>query len=120
MQILRANGCKVLAVDFDQNKLDLAEQFGAEIFNLSSNSLLDSYVLSKTNGYGADGVLICASTDSNDPIKNAAQISRKKGKIILVGVSGLDIDRNLFYEKNLHFKLAAHMDQVGTMKITKT
>lgn len=106
VQILKANGCKVLAVDYDQSKLDLAKNFGAEILNLSTDSSLNSYTLSKTNGYGADGVLICASTDSNDPIKDAAEISKKRGKIILVGVTGLEIDRGLFYEKELTFQVS--------------
>lgn len=106
VQILKANGCKVLAVDYDNKKLEMAKNFGANVLNMSSEIAFDQYVKANTNGNGADGVLICASTDSNDPINQAAIISRKRGKIILVGVSGLNIDRSLFYEKELIFQVS--------------
>ena len=112
VQLLRANGCRVLAVDFDNYKLDLAKKFGAEICNPAAGNVL-SEAASFSRGRGVDGVIITASTKSNDPIKQAAQISRSQGRIILVGVTGLNLDRADFYEKNLAFGLVVLMGQGG-------
>ena len=105
VQLLKANGCNVLAIDFDNKKLDLAKQYGAKICNPDEDDVVSSSNLF-TQNCGSDGVIITASTDSNDVIKQAAQISRKRGKIVLVGVVGLNIDRNDFYEKELTFQVS--------------
>ena len=105
VQLLKANGCNVLAIDFDNKKLDLAKQYGAKICNPNEDDIVsasNSFSLNR----GSDGVIITASTQSNDVIKQAAHISRKRGKIILVGVVGLDIDRDDFYEKELTFQVS--------------
>lgn len=106
IQLLIANGCKVLAIDFDEEKLKLARQFGAETVNpdLDENPLSVANLFSK--GRGVDGVIITASSKSNDPVKNAARMCRKRGRIILVGVVGLSIDRADFYEKELSFQVS--------------
>ena len=106
IQLLIANGCKVLAIDFDEEKLKLARQFGAETVNpdLDENQLSVANLFSK--GRGVDGVIITASSKSNDPVKNAARMCRKRGRIILVGVVGLSIDRADFYEKELSFQVS--------------
>jgi len=106
IQLLIANGCKVLAVDFDEEKLKLARQFGAETVNpdLGENPITVANLFSK--GRGVDGVIITASSKSNDPVKNAALMSRKRGRIILVGVVGLSLDRADFYEKELSFQVS--------------
>lgn len=106
VQILIANGCNVLAIDFDESRLDLAKSYGANICN--PNKSEDSYkkVMSHTNNIGADGVIITASTNSSEPISSAANMCRKRGKIILVGVSGLNINRDDFYEKELSFQVS--------------
>ena len=106
VQILRANGCKVLAVDFDQKKLDLAAQFGAETFNSNSEDNIFSYTNFFSRNRGVDGVIITASSNSNEPIKTAAKICRKKGRIVLVGVVGLDLDRSDFYDKEISFHVS--------------
>ena len=105
VQLLKANGCNVLAIDFDNKKLDLAKQYGATTCNPSEDDIISTANLF-TKNRGSDGVIITASTDSNDVIKQAANISRKRGKIILVGVVGLNIDRNDFYEKELTFQVS--------------
>ena len=106
IQILRSNGCRVLAMDFDAEKLSLAKSFGAEIFKLNEG---DGY-LSKADifsrGNGVDGVIITASTKSNDPVRQAARMCRKRGRVILVGVVGLDLDRADFYEKEISFQVS--------------
>jgi len=106
IQILLANGCRVLAFDFDQEKLDIAKELGAETFNLSKDASPVNYGMSFSRGNGIDGVLITASTASNDPISFAAKMSRVKGRIILVGVAGTNINRADFYEKELSFQVS--------------
>lgn len=105
-QLLKANGCNVIGIDFDQSKLDLAKQWGIETINPSSGDDPVKTVLNLTNRIGADGVIITASTKSNEVISQAAQMSRKRGRIILVGVIGLDISRAEFYEKELTFQVS--------------
>lgn len=105
-QLLKANGCKVIGIDFDQSKLDLAKQWGIETINPARGDDPVKTVLDKTNGTGADGVIITASTKSNDVISQAAQMSRKRGRIILVGVIGLNLSRAEFYEKELTFQVS--------------
>jgi len=104
-QLLKANGCKVIGVDFDEQKLDLARKWGIEVYNAGTEDIV-KLVSSITNGIGVDGVLITASTKSNDVISEAAQVSRKRGRIVLVGVIGLDINRSDFYEKELTFQVS--------------
>lgn len=106
VQLLRAHGCRVLAIDFDETKLDLARQFGAETCNPSNGEdpVVAGMVFSR--GKGVDGVIITASTKSNDPVSQAARMSRKRGRIILVGVTGLELSRADFYEKELSFQVS--------------
>jgi len=104
-QLLKANGCNVIGIDLDQSKCNLAKKWGINTLNPKTNIPLKS-VLDITQGLGADGVLITASTKSNDVISQAAQMSRKRGRIILVGVVGLNINRADFYEKELSFQVS--------------
>ena len=106
VQLLLANGCNVLALDKDRQRLELAASFGAKIFDLSSDDSLHDSTNSFSEGYGIDAVIIAASTSSNQTIDIAARMSRKRGRIILVGVVGLKIDRTLFYEKELTFQVS--------------
>ena len=106
VQLLRANGCRVIGVDFDQAKLDLAKKFGAETFNLSTQTDLISFTQGVTQGRGVDGVILTLSTASNEPVHTAAQICRKRGRIVLVGVTGLHLQRADFYEKELSFQVS--------------
>lgn len=104
-QLLKSNGCRVIGIDFDERKIELAKSFGIEAFNASSSDPVTT-VETITNGVGADAVIITASTKSNDVIKQAATMSRKRGRIILVGVIGLQLDRADFYEKELTFQVS--------------
>lgn len=106
IQMLRANGCRVLAIDFDQSKLDLAKQFGAEICNPGKGEDPVAMGLAFSRGAGVDGVIITASTKVSDPVIQAARMSRKRGRIILVGVTGLELNRADFYEKELGFQVS--------------
>jgi predicted dehydrogenase/threonine dehydrogenase-like Zn-dependent dehydrogenase len=106
LQLLRAQGCRVLAVDFDESKLALARQFGAATCNpgAGEDPVAAGMVLSR--GQGVDGVIITASTKSSDPVTQAARMCRKRGRIVLVGVTGLELNRADFYEKELSFQVS--------------
>jgi len=106
VQLLVANGCRVLAVDYDQSKLELAKQFGAAVCNPGNGEDPVSVGLAFSRGKGVDGVIITASTASNDLVSQAAKMSRKRGRIILVGVVGLGLSRADFYEKELSFQVS--------------
>ncbi|UZE07940.1 bi-domain-containing oxidoreductase [Pseudomonas corrugata] len=106
VQLLRAHGCRVLAIDFDDSKLALAKQYGASICNPGKGEDPVSAGLSFSRGRGVDGVIITASTKSTDPVSHAARMSRKRGRIILVGVTGLELNRADFYEKELVFQVS--------------
>ncbi len=105
-QLLRANGCRVVGLDFDENKVELAKTLGIEAFNVSSGNSPVKLVEELTGGIGADAVVITASSKSNEIIHEAAQMSRKRGRIVLVGVIGLDIRRANFFEKELTFQVS--------------
>ena len=106
IQMLKANGCRVLAIDFDQSKLDLAKQYGAEICNPGKGEDPITAGLAFSRGIGVDGVIITASTKASDPVTQAARMSRKRGRIVLVGVTGLELNRADFYEKELSFQVS--------------
>jgi predicted dehydrogenase/threonine dehydrogenase-like Zn-dependent dehydrogenase len=105
IQLLRAQGCRVLAIDFDADKLDLARRFGAETCDPRTQDPVAAG-LAFSRGRGVDGVIITASTKSNDPVSQAARMCRKRGRIVLVGVAGLTLNRADFYEKELSFQVS--------------
>ncbi|MCK4746937.1 MAG: zinc-binding dehydrogenase, partial [Bacteroidales bacterium] len=104
-QMLLANGCQVIGIDIDETKCELARTWGVTAINPASGNDPVKTVMEST-GVGADGVLITASAKSQDIISNAAQMSRKRGRIVLVGVIGLNISRAEFYEKELTFQVS--------------
>ncbi|MDR3442141.1 MAG: bi-domain-containing oxidoreductase [Legionella sp.] len=106
IQLLKAHGCRVLAIDFDEKKLALAQRFGANICNLAQKEDPVAAGMTFSRGYGVDGVIITAATKSNAPIQQAAHMSRSRGRIILVGVTGLELNRADFYEKELSFQVS--------------
>lgn len=106
VQMLRANGCRVLGIDFDSRKCELARQLGAETVDLSKGEDPVATGMKFTDGRGVDGVLITASTASNDPVHQGANMCRKRGRIVLVGVVGLQLSRADFYEKELSFQVS--------------
>ena len=106
VQLLHAHGCRVMGIDFDTRKCALARTFGAETVDLSKDEDPVSAGFAFSRGRGMDAVLIAASTQSNDPMHQAAQMCRKRGRIVLVGVVGLELSRADFYEKELSFQVS--------------
>lgn len=105
-QLLHSNGCHVIGVDFDEQKVQLAKSFGIDAINPAKGIDPIKYVEEVTAGIGADAVLITASSKSNDIIHEACIMSRKRGRIVLVGVVGLDMRRDDFYKKELSFQVS--------------
>lgn len=106
VQLLRAHGCRVLGIDFDAEKLALAKQLGAEVVNLRAGEDPVAAANAFSRGRGVDAVIITASTKSNEPVHQAALMCRKRGRIVLVGVTGLELSRADFYEKELTFQVS--------------
>ncbi len=106
VQLLKANGCNVIGIDLDDSKVELARKFGAHAINPRTGVDPVEAVKALTNGQGADGVLITASAKQDSITKQSAQMSRKKGRIILVGVVDLNLDRSDFYEKEISFQVS--------------
>ncbi len=102
-QLLKANGCRVIGVDPDAHRNELAAAKG---ILTTTPEQARAYVSALTNGNGADGVIITAASKSNDIIAQAAHMCRRRGRIVLTGVVGLDIDRADFYEKELSFQVS--------------
>ena len=105
-QLLKANGCHVIGVEFDEQKNQLAKSFGVDAINPTRGIDPIKYVEEVTSGIGADAVLITASSKSNDIIHEACVMSRKRGRIVLVGLIGLDMRRDDFYKKELSFQVS--------------
>ncbi len=104
IQLLKANGCKVIGSDIDPDKMALAKKLGADEVCHAADLIAKANAFS--NGYGVDAVIIAASTSSNQPIIDAADISRMRGRVVLVGMVGMDVPRNTYYKKELDLRLS--------------
>lgn len=105
VQILKANGCKVLGVDPQEGRLKLAKELGADMVCRGGDEIIQT-ALQFSSGYGVDSIIITASTDSDQPVIDAGEIARHRGRVVVVGMVGMDIPRNLYYKKELELKLS--------------
>lgn len=121
-ELLIANGCTVIGIDVDAAKIAIAEEKGITCINPIEGTDAMKFVKDFTDNIGADAVIITASAKGDEIISQAAQMSRKRGRIILVGVIGLQISRAEFYEKELSFQVSCsygpgrydeHYEQMG-------
>jgi len=106
VQLLRAQGARVLGLDLDPRKAALARRFGAEAIVPGVDGDPVPAAIAFAGGGGVDAVLICASTPSSEPVRTAARMCRQRGRIVLVGVTGLELNRADFYEKELTFQVS--------------
>lgn len=106
VQLLRANGCRVLGYDLDPAKVEMARRFGADALCVVGEGDPVRHALDATGSLGVDAAIVTASTSSNEVIAQCARMSRKRGRIVLVGVVGLDLKRADFYEKELSFQVS--------------
>lgn len=107
VQLLRAQGCRVLGIDFDPARLALARQFGAETIDLSAGQDPVAAGMAFSRRRGVDAVIVTAATQSNEPMHQAALMCRQRGRIVLVGVAGLHLSREDFFKKELTFQVSA-------------
>jgi polar amino acid transport system substrate-binding protein len=105
VQLLRANGCRVFGLDLDPQKVELARELGADRAELNTEDAKRA-VIEWSRGRGADAVLITAATPSNGPIELAGEISRLKGRVVAVGLVGLDVPRDLFFKRELTLRIS--------------
>lgn len=106
VQILKASGCTVFGVDIDPAKIDLAKKNGLDAGGLRSHDTIEEQINAFTSGIGADSVIITAATSSNDPLDFAGKITRKKGRVVLVGAVGMEIPRDNYYLKEIEFVIS--------------
>lgn len=106
VQLLRAHGCRVLGIDFDSAKLAMAKSFGADVVNLGAGEDPVQTAERFSRGRGVDAVIVTAATKSSEPIHQAALMCRKRARIVLVGVVGLELSRDDFFKKELTFQVS--------------
>ncbi len=106
IQLLKAAGCRVIGMDVNPNKREIAKKLGADLFIDLSNEEPISEVMEFTKGYGSDVVLMTASTSSNSPIEITPEIIRDRGTLVVVGVSKIDIPRTPYYKKEIDVKFS--------------
>ena len=105
-QMLQASGVRTIVTDIDDKRLELAKELGA---TLVLNPIKDDIIKATnilTGGYGADAVLFTAATSSNEPLSQSFKMCKKKGKVVLVGVSGMELKREDMYRKELDFLIS--------------
>lgn len=102
-QVARAAGCSVFGVDLSEERIALAQKMG---FSAAHRTSFVDMVAGLTNGLGFDHVLICADTNSNDPVELAGEIARDRATVVAIGAVGMEIPRKRYYEKELEFKIS--------------
>jgi len=105
VQLLKAAGCRVLGMDIAAARAELALRMGAEAVCTGGEELRD-LCFQHSGGNGADAVLITAETPSNSPVNLAGQVARDRGVVVAVGAVGMDIDRKIYYAKELDFRIS--------------
>ena len=107
VQMLNASSCRVIAIDIDDRRCEIAKKNGAEIvLNSKEFNKIEEKIRKITNGYGVDGVIFTAATNNPEVISSAFKMCKRKGKVVLVGVAGDKIDRNDLYQKELDFLIS--------------
>src|SRR5256714_1018347 len=105
VQLLKAQGCRIFGIDLDQQRIDFAKRSGADD-GCAPDDNAQQRVGEWSRGRGADAVLITAATSSNEPVELAGEISRMKGRVVVVGAVGLNIPRKSFYDRELTFRIS--------------
>jgi predicted dehydrogenase len=105
VQLLKAAGCRVLGMDIVPDRARLASQLGAEATASDSSDFRD-LCFQRSAGIGVDAVLIAAETPSSAPVNLAAEVARDRAVVVAVGTVGMDIERKLYYEKELDFRVS--------------
>ena len=105
-QVLQASGVRTIVMDLDEHRLEIARSLGAEAVLNPTKEDVVKIVESISNGYGADAVLFTAATSSSEPLSTAFKMTKRKGKVVLVGVSGMELKRGDMYQKEIDFLIS--------------
>lgn len=106
-QLLQSSGCKVIGIDIDKKFTSIASNLGINVICTNNKNEKLNFVNSYSNNYGADAVIITASSKKDDIINESALVTRKKGNVVLIGVINLNLDRSLFYKKEITFQVSS-------------
>ena len=106
VQLLIASGCKVLGVDFDPARLELAARLGAHQVSQTDRHEASSKLAEMSGGMGADVVLITAASSGPEPVHLAAELARDRARIVAIGTTALDLPREIFYKKELELRMS--------------
>jgi predicted dehydrogenase/threonine dehydrogenase-like Zn-dependent dehydrogenase len=106
LQIAKHAGCRVIGIDLNERRLKIGKENGADLILNPNDSDIVKEVIHFSDSYGADKVVFTATTTSSTPLHQAFQMTRKKGKIVLVGVSGMEIKREDLYPKEIDFLIS--------------
>jgi NADPH:quinone reductase-like Zn-dependent oxidoreductase len=106
VQFLKAQGCRVVGLDLDRKKCELARELGADLALAPGGDELEEAVANFTEGYGADAVIITAASKDNRPLLLAEAIARERARLVLVGVAELSLTRKAFWTKKLQFSVS--------------
>jgi predicted dehydrogenase/threonine dehydrogenase-like Zn-dependent dehydrogenase len=106
VQFLKAQGCRVVGIDLDRKKCELARELGADLALVPGEDEIEEAVANFTRGVGADAVVITAASKDNRPILLAEAIARERARLVLVGVAELSLTRKTFWTKELQFSVS--------------
>ncbi|HVM60881.1 MAG TPA: bi-domain-containing oxidoreductase [Verrucomicrobiae bacterium] len=106
VQILKAAGCVVLGIDVSAEACELARRCGCDAVAMRTSGDIERSAAQLTNGFGVDAAIITAAAPTSDPVELAAKVCRERGRVVMVGVTGMELPRDVFYEKELEFKLS--------------
>jgi threonine dehydrogenase-like Zn-dependent dehydrogenase len=106
IQLLKANGCRVIGIDIDDRRIQKALALGMDKGINPKNEDVVKIPTAFSDGFGVDAVIITAATNSREPLSQAFQMCRKKGRVVLVGVVGMEINRDDIYKKELDFLIS--------------
>ena len=106
VQFLAAQGCRVIGVDLDRQKCELARELGAELALISGKDDVEEAVANLTHGGGADAVIITAASSDPRPVRLAEAVARERARLVLVGVAELSLTRKAFWDKELLFTVS--------------
>src|SRR5437764_7790295 len=104
-QLLKANGCRVFGVDLDESRVELARRLGTDD-GCAANADVKDAVSKWTRGRGADAVLITAATSSDEPVELAGEVSRLRGRVVAVGLVGMNVPRQIYFERELTLRVS--------------
>jgi predicted dehydrogenase/threonine dehydrogenase-like Zn-dependent dehydrogenase len=104
-QLLRAAGCRIVGMDPNAERCHLARRLGADAA-VGSGSLAGDIARQLSGGFGADRVIICAASSSSTPLAIAGRMCRERGRVVMVGATGMEVPRSIYYDKELDLRLS--------------